>query len=628
MKRFLQLFTLLVVLGGTALAQNAENTVRCVESDPDNYYFGHGYENSYNKSRQSALSNLISSISVVVSSRFDKTTSIVRDGQEMTQKEDVNNVIKTYSNASELRNVQTLQLTKPDEKPCHVFCYVSRKEVEQMFEMRKEKVLTYLEAAKKFEDKLKIADALQYYYWGMQLLKTHPDCHNITFVDERDGKEKPLLIWLNKKISAILDEVDFEVVNISENGGWNQVELSVTYKGQAVKNCEYTYFTGNNWTPPVRAKDGRGIAEFSTLPDNLLVSVEYAFENEAQNIDPELRDIMETMDKVIYKTDDHSISLAKAKNNQGKSKSGTEVPEQHPEALVAQTSLMKTTNKQAFGEVSEDEKNTCLSVMAVVEKAVKGKNSALAANCFTKEGMEMFDQLIRYGNVSIIGKPQYAFLKTDDAIFCRSMPVQFKFQNSGKTIIEDVAFRFDAKGEKIESVAFTLNKEGENDILRHQKWNDTSRLKLVEFLENYQTAYALKRIDYLESIFSEDALIIVGTKLQKNPNPEVKIHLSDNYRLVQKTKQEYFASLRRVFASKEYVNLQLKDNEILKAGNGEEIYCIQIRQLYSSNNYADQGYLFLMVDLRNEQLPVIHVRAWQEEKDPNFGLINCGDFSF
>jgi hypothetical protein len=41
-------------------------------------------------------------------------------------------------------------------------------------------------------------------------------------------------------------------------------------------------------------------------------------------------------------------------------------------------------------------------------------------------------------------------------------------------------------------------------------WSAEARQTIMEFLENYKTAYALKRIDYLRTIFDDDAVIIVG----------------------------------------------------------------------------------------------------------------------
>ena len=116
-------------------------------------------------------------------------------------------------------------------------------------------------------------------------------------------------------------------------------------------------------------------------------------------------------------------------------------------------------------------------------------------------------------------------------------------------------------------------------------------------------------------------------ELKRAPDIEKRINLSNQkqYKFVQKTKTEFISDLRRVFASAEFINLQLQDNEILKVA-GKEIYGIQIRQIYTSNSYADQGYLFLVVDLRNPENPIIHVRTWQPDKDPEFGLFDLSKF--
>lgn len=56
------------------------------------------------------------------------------------------------------------------------------------------------------------------------------------------------------------------------------------------------------------------------------------------------------------------------------------------------------------------------------------------------------------------------------------------------------------------------------------------------------------------------------------------------------------------------------------------LYSIQIEQDYYSTTYGDDGYLFLMVDLDDAEHPLIKVRTWQPEKDPNFGFYGPGDF--
>lgn len=241
----------------------------------------------------------------------------------------------------------------------------------------------------------------------------------------------------------------------------------------------------------------------------------------------------------------------------------------------------------------------------------------------------MFNMMMKNGNATILGDSKWKFIRVRGEILCRGLTVSLKYPRSGKTIVENVEFRLDYKTLKINSLSYTLNQEAEDDILNEEKkWEANSRFQLMRFLQDYQTAYALKRADFLESIFSEDALIIVGVELERAPNLENRILPTNQsqYKFTQKSKSEYIDHLRRIFASAEFVNLQLKDNEILKVPN-KEIYGIQIRQIYTSSSYADQGYLFLVVDLRDEEHPIIHVRTWQPNKDPDFGFFDLSKFT-
>ena len=150
-----------------------------------------------------------------------------------------------------------------------------------------------------------------------------------------------------------------------------------------------------------------------------------------------------------------------------------------------------------------------------------------------------------------------------------------------------------------------------------------------EFLENYKTAFALERLDYIRTIFDDNAVIIVGKVATVAPSPAAENQLTLNNKVITRTrisKEQYLKNLERCFASNEFVNIRFANNDIIKAGKGGEIYGIQIKQDYYSTNYGDTGYLFLMVDLNDPKHPVIKVRSWQPERDPNFGLVDLSHF--
>ena len=85
-------------------------------------------------------------------------------------------------------------------------------------------------------------------------------------------------------------------------------------------------------------------------------------------------------------------------------------------------------------------------------------------------------------------------------------------------------------------------------------------------------------------------------------------------------------NLSRCFGANEFINIRFANNDVVKLGKGGETYGIQIAQDYYSSTYGDKGYLFLEVDVNNPEQPIIKVRTWQPEKDPNFGLYSPGDF--
>ena len=75
-----------------------------------------------------------------------------------------------------------------------------------------------------------------------------------------------------------------------------------------------------------------------------------------------------------------------------------------------------------------------------------------------------------------------------------------------------------------------------------------------------------------------------------------------------------------------FVNIRFANHDIIRAGQGGELYGIQIKQDYYSTNYGDTGYLFLLVDMNKADEPMIKVRTWQPEPDPELGLYDMGIF--
>jgi len=88
-------------------------------------------------------------------------------------------------------------------------------------------------------------------------------------------------------------------------------------------------------------------------------------------------------------------------------------------------------------------------------------------------------------------------------------------------------------------------------------------------------------------------------------------------------------NLQRCFDSNEYINIRFADNIVRRSAEKTDIYGIQIKQDYFSSSYGDTGYLFLLIDFEKPDAPLIHVRTWQPDKDPDIrdGRIGMADFN-
>ncbi|HOD27540.1 MAG: hypothetical protein GXY66_07395 [Bacteroidales bacterium] len=600
-----------------------EEQVAAIRNNPE-YLSAVGVGESMEEADRQALAALSSQITVCVSSQLDVQTSVEQTTDNFSKTDRINSQIQTYS-MTNLPNVKRIEIS--EEPEAQVLRYMRADEVDQIFRDREDKIKNYVKMGMAQETRLQIADALRYYSWALTLLLSHPKDGSIV-LDLPEGIQMPAKPWLDSKINEILSGINVRVSDAQEHEDAvcpYTLLLNITYQGHPVSNLDYYYHNGQTYIGPISAKDGRGMADFFEYPQDFRFRCEYTFRSQAENLDRELRAVLNHINPQHFPAATQTVVLdTKMKKLQ---KAARKAQETEQAVTMVSTgnvaSVVDAAQEQEILRVQEAvsappaQESLLTECMQQVEQAIRNKNYEYVEALFTDEGYDMFRQLIAYGNASVVSSPRYKFLKVNDGYLCKSLPLQFKFKGN-KILVEDVTFRFTPEN-KINSLAFTLNKIAENDILKMKSWEEDSRICLIRFLEDYQTAYALKRLDYIESIFSDDAWIITGTVLKKAElKTEDRISFdSRNVRYTTYTKQEYIDKLRISFAGKEFINLRFEENDVRKDARGQEIYAIQIKQDYYSNNYGDSGYLTLLVDLRGK-LPIIHIRVWQEKKDEEF----------
>ena len=613
MKRlFIFLISFLPLVAVAQTADKAEDIKNAAD-----YLWGQGYGATVKEADREALADLMSKISVQIESDFviderEVNTAAGNDAQSTVQ-----NVVRTYSQGT-LKNTRSVIVS--EGPTAAVIRYIKRSEIEKAFKDREENVLSYVYSARNAEKAGRIDAALRYYYWASCLLKSLQNPSQVKFSE--DGVKFPMTMWIPEQIRSILSQIKVEVTKVEGQ----EVSLLFTYKDKPVTSLDFHYWDGQNYSNIFSAKDG--IMEVEMRPgaptNKFNIQYEYEFKSQMRQ-DPELEQVMNIFNTVNYK----EATVTVLSGNKSEQKQAQAVLQAAVSNMSVATHAVQVAQPKPYVKTIDQ-----------VVNAIKQKNYASVSDQFTAEGYDMFDKLVHYGNATVIGDPNLQFYKLGDRTICRSVPMKFTFKNNKRAFVEDVTFTFN-KDEKIESVAFGLDKTARDDIFNRDAaaWNDSVRMVIATFLENYKTAFALKRLDYIQSIFDDDAIIIVG-HVTKHANKKGENQNYIDNEMVKYTRQDkatYLKNLEKSFGSNEFINIRFTDNEVKKMGKGGETYGIQIHQDYYSSNYGDTGYLFLMVDLNEMDAPIIKVRTWQPNRDPNingnferddpyYGLIYGGNF--
>ncbi len=602
----------------------AQADVEKIKNDP-NYVWGEGYGADFDEADEDALAAMSRSI----------WTVIVRDA------EDVSNMTETDGNVSEeikskifsqsftmntIPNSRSI-IVKTEPEYC-VFRYVSKKDIDDMKAQKVKHIQDYVATGKRAESRLQVDDALRCYYWALMLAQASMDP---VMIDTDEGKVDART-YLPTKVKSVISNIKAELVECSELNGRYPAKMKFTYGGHDVSSLQVYYNDegGNPHCGPVVVRDGVGEFELVQLPvkKKIRLSYEYRFKDEASNLDKELEAAFQTRGGVpqmrVNSLVEVPVKVSKG-NMEGKGEASVAVEKEANEQLMAPEAV-RVKKRDSVHTVADDA--VYAQVMADIENAIKQKNPALAKQHFDEnfQGYDMFETLLtKSGTVTLVGKQEYEFVQTNDLVLARFCRVKMKHRN-GKTFMENIVFRFLPSNGKIESLAMALTKKADDDIFAQANhWPEVSKYTIQRFMEDYQTAYALKRLDYIESIFSDDAIIVHGSVLTKTNKmyQENEFKFKDakitDVKYTRQTKDEFLKRLARQFKDREYIHLTFEDNTtstintqgVLKFGSA---FSIQIKQIYTSPVYSDRGYLSLVLNMRGKT-PVIEVRFWQPESD-------------
>ena len=231
-------------------------------------------------------------------------------------------------------------------------------------------------------------------------------------------------------------------------------------------------------------------------------------------------------------------------------------------------------------------------------------------------------------------------IEDDDIVdHCISLPGKsggFRIQNIGVLMNpkeesgydgekrREIYIDFDKTG-KIVDFNFTLGMNMYTEILKKgEELGDLDRrMQIIDWCEHFAKAYCDKNMKFMQTIFSDDAIIITGKMTMQRVHTDMDMKDQAKVKYVQQTKLQYLSNLSRVFASNSYVNVKFEDYTVIRHGAKPNYYGVTLRQKWHTARYSDEGTVFLIWDFSNEEAPRILVRTWQPTTEKAFKM---GDF--
>ena len=177
---------------------------------------------------------------------------------------------------------------------------------------------------------------------------------------------------------------------------------------------------------------------------------------------------------------------------------------------------------------------------------------------------------------------------------------------------QEAVISFDRKG-NLTSFYLSISMNLYMNVVRDNRdITDLRRRQLIlDYVEQFRSAYNQKDSNFLDAVFSDDALIITGRVIKRKANDGIP--LPDKVVYNKQTKTQYLTNLRDAFRLNKYIRVTFDEIEVMCHPVNPDFYGVTLHQGWTSDRYHDDGYLFLLWDFRDENHPQIHVRTWQPD---------------
>jgi hypothetical protein len=491
-----------------------------------------------------------------------------------------------------------------------VFCYVSKSEVERSFEERKQLVCEIYEKAMECERERNITDALKYYYFSIILMNSIP-------TKAVECQSKNLIVEIPARINSVVANTKCLFLSDKKLSNEREIELKILYNNEPIQQLDFSFWDGSSQVH-VRAVDGTGVFKLyggSMMFDKLNIEIKYNYYESRE----EILEVKELWGLVLKPT---------FRNSQTVNLSRMPVQPPAPRPLREKFVInLANTDRSPVAQTVTDE--TRKFVYALDSKNAETIRTTYSTDKFL---IEKITGLLRYNSPELIDDTIRADIhKTITGWEVRKLRVLTFYPSLNRQMGEYLILDFDSTG-KFEDVNFgTVHQLYETFVSQGQYGNDWgNRQVIVKFVERYRTAFLTRNMAMLDTMFADEAVIIIGRVIKKTSlkgqYTYARVDESQpDVVYTQYTKNQYLKNQKKNFEAHKDISLGFSTFKINRKNDAIGTYGISMKQNYTATGYADEGYLFLLVDFLQTQ-PQIYVRSWQPREWSDKAMIGLANF--
>lgn len=559
------------------------------------FYWGYGISENYAEARDIALGELTSQIAVRVSSDFEQ--KIVE--KDLDYSSTVKSIIRTHATAT-LRNVESITQTTYDNH-VKVFCYLHKSLVTQIFDERKQLIADMVRKADQYSDELNISSSLKLYNFASILLNSLPG-QSVIY------EKVNYTTMIPTRVNEILSKIDaFVLVDTLISDKERAITIGLTYNNEPIGSLDIAFWDGSNQVA-VRARDGYATFHLfgaSVRFDKVHARIKYAYYESRK----EYNIIEQLWSLVIHPEYINDLDIAFIDGNDRVS----QLHESQHKAEQNSVNYVDLIDSAAI-PIAQIQSETRQFLSILVD------TNSINIRDIYKNDQFLFNKIRRYKDHN---RPTPSYIDIEPSIQhtvsgweLRRIRVLHRYPSIKKESTEYLVLDFSEDGRLIDFNT-CITEELYNKFVRNSRVSNDwqNRQEIVKFLEKYRTAYLTRDTRIIELMFADSALIIVGrviktTELPKDMLRYERLGDQPDVEYLRLSKSDYIKRLHLIFSSQQDIFLDFPSFNIIQKNNIENIYGIEMRQNYTSTSYADEGYLFLLIDF-NMPDPLIYVRAWQ-----------------